>query len=270
MLSHNQLLKVSRDASLAAGQFIQEQVKNIGRLRIEQKSLNDFVSEVDRGAESIIRDAISTAFPGHSILGEELGSSGQTDSEYQWIIDPLDGTTNFLRGIPHYAVSIALSYQGKLAVGVVYDPAKGELFSAIAGAGAQLNGVRISCSPRPDLHGALLATGVPFSGKLLENLGMFTQAMENLLAENTSGVRRLGAAALDLAYVAAGRYDGFWEASLKPWDIAAGALIVKEAGGSVSDFHGGDNFLDSGNIVAAGESMHEAMTKLVGQAYDNW
>lgn len=273
------ILEVAKNAAIKAGHFIQDNASDIGELCIEQKSLNDFVSEVDRGSETIIREQIAHAFPSHSILGEEYGGSHGSDqstqpdcpeSDYQWIVDPLDGTTNFLRAIPHYAVSIAVRYKSELVVGVVYDPAKGELFSAIVDKGAQLNGKPILCSDLPSLRGSLLSTGVPYSGALLDNLGLFTQSMSDLLSQHTSGIRRMGAAALDLAYVAAGRYDGFWEAKLHPWDIAAGALIVREAGGLVSDFSAENAFLETGNIVAANADVHTAMVKIVGHAYQAW
>ncbi len=273
------IFEVAKEAALQAGHFIQSNVSGVDQLQIEQKSLNDFVSEVDRGSENIIRELITQAFPCHSILGEEYGTSyggrqyaehNDPESDYKWIVDPLDGTTNFLRGIPHYAVSIAVTYKSKPVVGVVYDPVKEELFSAIVDKGAQLNGKSILCRDLPTLQGSLLATGVPFSGPLLDNLGLFTRSLSDLLSQHTSGVRRLGAAALDLAYVAAGRYDGFWEAQLHPWDVAAGALIVREAGGIVSDFNNENTFLETGNIVAANADMHSAMVRIVGQAYQEW
>lgn len=263
----NTVFDVAKNAALQAGQFIQNGAGNLDQLHIEQKSINDFVSDIDKGAESIIREQISRAFPEHRILGEEFGTSGKASSSYQWIIDPLDGTTNFLRGIPHYAVSIAVTINEKLAVGVIYDPAKNELFSAISGEGATLNARPIACSKLTSVQGALLATGIPFSGNLLDKADMFSDAMLNLLNEQTSGIRRLGAAALDMAYVAAGRYDGFWEAGLKPWDIAAGALILQEAGGQVSDFSGKGDFLANGNVIASTKGMHGEMSKIVSDAY---
>ncbi len=264
-----EILNTAILAAQQAGASIQQGAERLqrGKITVEQKSLNDFVSEVDRDAEQIIRDCIAQAHPEHAILGEEYGDGGSLNADYLWIIDPLDGTTNFLRGIPHYAVSIAVQYLGKSQVGVVYDPVKNEMFIAVEGQGATLNHRPISVTNAKSLRGALLATGVPFSGKLLEELDQFTGAMTTLLQQQTSGIRRLGAAALDLAYVAAGRYDGFWEANLKPWDIAAGALIVQEAGGSVSDFGGQQGFLDSGNIVACPEGVHAEMCKIIGEAY---
>jgi len=262
-----EILDIATGAAKQAGEFIQLGANRRSTLNIEQKSLNDFVSDVDRGAEKIIRALVSEAFPEHAILGEEFGASNMQVSDYQWIIDPLDGTTNFLRGIPHYAVSIAVTFKSELFVGVVYDPAKDELFSAVKGQGARLNEQMIACSPSQSVAGSLLATGVPFSGELLTRIGLFTDAMTDLLQQQTSGIRRLGAAALDLAYVAAGRYDGFWESSLKPWDIAAGALIVQEAGGMVSDFNQAQDYLESGNIIASAAKMHMEMSEIIGAAY---
>lgn len=261
------LCTVAISAAREAGTFIQQGMRRRSSLNIEQKGLHDYVSEIDRGAEEIIRDRIQSAFPGHEVIGEEFGQLDSFNSDYQWIVDPLDGTTNFVRGIPHYAVSIAILYKDKLEVGVVYDPAKNELFSAIKGQGAWLNDTPIRSSGLKGVRSALLATGVPFSGVLLENIDMFTDSMVSLLSKQTSGIRRLGAAALDLAYVATGRYDGFWEANLKSWDIAAGALIVMEAGGVVSDFNGGVDYLVSGDIVASASGVHRDMLSEISKAY---
>lgn len=262
-----EFLKTAVEAAIKAGNYISAAANKIDHLEVTQKSLHDYVSEVDRTSETIISTLISTHFPDHSILGEEHGQQGRLDCEYQWIIDPLDGTTNFLRSIPHYAVSIAMLYQGEVHVGVVYDPIKKEMFCAQSGKGAFLNDKAISVSHRPSIKGALLATGIPFSGKNLDKLSIFTATMEDLLALQTSGIRRLGAAALDLAYIACGRYDGFWEANLQSWDIAAGALLVTEAGGVVSELDGSAGYLESGNIVAATNSVHRAMLDVTVNRY---
>jgi len=242
------ILDVAIQAAGTAGAMIQEAARDLSGLKIEQKSLNDYVSDVDRRAENIIRRHIEEAFPRHQMLGEEFGLQGANGSEYQWIVDPLDGTTNFLRSIPHYAVSIAVLKNKQIEYAVVFDPAKNELFTAVRGDGAYLNGERFFVNARPSIEGALLSTGIPFNGETLANVDAFTSAMTLLLQKKTSGIRRLGAAALDLAYVAAGRYDGFWEANLQKWDIAAGVLLVSEAGGLVSDFNGQSDFLESGNV----------------------
>lgn len=261
------LLSVAIQVATDAGTYIARSASEIGQLNIIEKSLHDYVSEVDRNAEKIIRSLILKEFPSHTILGEEYGSGGGCDTDYKWIVDPLDGTTNFLRSIPHYAVSIGIEYNNELTIGVVYDPAKEDLFYAQKGKGAFLNKTRISVSQKSSIDGALLATGVPFNGKNLEEISSFTSTMEGLLAFHTSGIRRLGAAALDLAYIACGRYDGFWEANLQPWDIAAGVLLVTEAGGIVSDLNGGDEYLSSGNILAANQHVHKPMLSITNKYY---
>jgi len=252
----SKLLETAIKAARKAGSSIMTAADYVSDIRVEEKSLHDFVSQVDRNSEAIIADIVKSTYPDHCFLGEEFGSSGDQSSEYQWIVDPLDGTTNFLREIPHFAVSIAISRYGKIQHGVVFDPSKNELFTASRGCGAYLNGNSIQVKEKTEFKGSLLATGVPYSGRQLAEIVAFTTTMEALLAQQTCGIRRLGAAALDLAYVAVGRYDGFWEASLQPWDIAAGALIVEEAGGKVSDFAGSDGYLSSGDIVAASEQVY--------------
>ncbi len=239
------MLNIAIRAAHAAGDYISRQVNNIPNLEIETKSINDFVTRVDRQAETRIIETLLKAFPEHSILAEESGEYG--DSEYQWIIDPLDGTTNFLHGFPHFAVSIALSHNGKLEQAVIYDPMKQELFTASRGDGAMLNNRRMRVSKLINTDGALLGTGFPFRHK--ENFELF-QAQFAEFFKSASDIRRAGSAALDLAYVAAGRLDGFWEMGLQSWDMAAGALIIREAGGLVGDFQGNDGYLQSGEIVA--------------------
>jgi myo-inositol-1(or 4)-monophosphatase len=239
------MLNIAVRAAHAAGDYISRQVNNIPNLEIEQKSPNDFVTHVDRQAEQRIIDTLLKAFPDHSILAEESGQHG--DSEYQWIIDPLDGTTNFLHGFPHFAVSIALSHNGKIEQAVVYDPMKQELFTASKGAGATLNNRRIRVSRPVNIQGALLGTGFPFREK--QHLPAFQSMFADFFTQ-AGDIRRAGSAALDLAYVAAGRLDAFWEIGLKPWDMAAGTLIIREAGGLVGDFSGNERYLETGNIVA--------------------
>jgi len=258
---------VAEQAARAAGALIQQSVHSISTLSIQQKSLHDYVSEVDRGAEKIIVETILSAFPEHQILGEEYGHQGGHSQQYCWIIDPLDGTTNFLRSIPHYAVSIAVLKDDELIHGVVYDVAKGEFFCATRGGGAFLNTKAIGVSHRNYIEGSLLATGVPYSGENLAQIDPFTQTMVGLLGLQTSGIRRLGAAALDLAYVAAGRYDGFWEANLMAWDIAAGVLLVQEAGGLVAALDGGETFMQNGNILAATPGVFSDMLKVTSVNY---
>lgn len=254
-------------AAKMAGKLIQKGAEDLSLLNIEQKSLHDYVSEIDRNSEAAIYDLVAQAFPEHAFVGEEFGTVGDQQAEFTWIVDPLDGTTNFLRGIPHYAVSIAVVVGDHIQHAVIFDPAKGDLFTASLAGGAFLNGKPIQVSNCQSIRGGLLATGVPFSGQLLENLDSFTATMEGMLAHHTSGIRRLGSAALDLAYVAAGRYDGYWEASLNSWDIAAGVLIVQEAGGRVTDFVGADNYLKTGNIVAASPGLMDDMIRITSACY---
>ena len=263
------ILEVAISAAKSAGEFIQKSAQNLSSIKVEQKSLHDYVSEVDRGAEKIITKRILSSFDGHQILGEEYGSQGIDEAQWQWVIDPLDGTTNFLRSIAHYAVSIAVLKDGVVEHGVIFDPTKNEMFTASRGKGATLNGLPINVSSSAVNKGGLLATGIPFGGQNLEGVDVFSDVMVDLLKLQTSGIRRLGAAALDLAYVAAGRYEGFWESNLKLWDIAAGVLLVQEAGGSVSDLGGKQNHLNSGDVLAASLGYYEQMLSVCKSHYGN-
>jgi myo-inositol-1(or 4)-monophosphatase len=241
------MLNIAIRAAHKAGDFIVRKINKLPDLKVEVKALNDFVSEVDRQAEGLIIEELLKAFPKHGILAEESGViDGQ--EEYRWIIDPLDGTTNYLHGFPHYAVSIACEHEGRLIHAAIYDPFKQELFAASRGDGATLNNRRIRVGSLKTAQGALLATGFPFRHP--EQLDDFLKTFSAFFSK-ASDVRRAGSAALDLAYVAAGRLDGYWESDLEAWDIAAGALIVREAGGLVTDFKGDTNYLDNGQVVAA-------------------
>lgn len=251
------ILNVACRAATRAGDIITRHMQQTDRLTIEKKSENDYVSEIDRMAEDDIIQTIRKFYPSHAILGEESGFIGDND-EYLWIIDPLDGTTNFLHGFPQFSVSIAVLHNGKLMHGAIYDPMRQELFSASRGAGAQLNNRRIRVSEQRTLDQSLLATGFPFRD--FEHLDVYMETLKTFM-KATSGIRRPGSAALDLAWTAMGRVDGFWEFKLNSWDIAAGTLIVQEAGGLVCDFAGGENFLNSGNIVAANPKLLAAMMK---------
>jgi len=266
----NMYASIAESAARVAGDYIQSRAADISDLLIEQKSLNDYVSEVDRQSEQMIFDIIRAEFPEHCFLGEEFGSSGISQADYQWIVDPLDGTTNFLRGIPHYAVSIALQFKGEIIQASVYDPSKNDMFSATKGHGASLNGRSIKVSAATTIKGGLYATGIPFNGLSLENLGCFTDCVEEVLNRQTAGIRRLGSAALDLAYVAAGRYDGYWEANLQPWDIAAGLLLVKEAGGVIRDLSGAEGYLQNGHILAACPGAFDDLLEISVKAYSQW
>jgi myo-inositol-1(or 4)-monophosphatase len=209
---------------------------------------------VDRAAETAIIQELRGKFPNHAILAEESGAHG--GNEFEWIIDPLDGTTNYLHGFPQWSVSVGLRVRGRMEVGVVYDPLHEELFTAERGGGAQLNDRRLRVSERRSLDGALIGTGIPFREQ--GHLEVYLQMLRAMI-EETAGIRRPGSAALDFAYVAAGRLDGFWELNLAPWDFAAGALLVAEAGGTVTDLAGGERFFDTCNVVAGGLKVHRAM-----------
>ena len=239
-------LNIAVKAARRAASIITRASTQLDLLTVNTKSPNDFVTEVDRAAEQAIIEVLRDAFPGHGILAEESGESGP-ESEFTWIIDPLDGTTNFIHGLPQYAVSIAQTKNGVLEHAVVYDPNTNEMFTASRGAGAFLNDRRIRVSRRTRLNEALIGTGFPF--RQFDNVDAYL-AMFKELTQKTAGIRRPGAAALDLAYVAAGRLDGFWEMGLSPWDMAAGVLLIQEAGGLVSDLSGEGNHLTTGNVVA--------------------
>lgn len=257
------MLTIALRAARQAGKHILRSSDRLEHITVSEKQTNDYVTEVDQAAEHIIISQLRKTYPDHSFLGEESGH--QTgNSDYCWIIDPLDGTTNFIRGIPHYAVSIACQYQGKLEHAVVYNPVTGEEFTASRGRGAQLNGRRIRVTSHAQLNGALLGTGIPFRQHQHERMPGYLAALGEL-ASQTAGVRRAGSAALDLAYVAAGRFDAFWEMGLQPWDMAAGVLLVQEAGGLVSDFNGGHHFMDSGNIVCGNPKCFKLVLKTVSQ-----
>ncbi len=245
-------------AARAGGRVLTRYADRIDTLKIESKQRNDFVSEVDRAAEQAIIEVIRQAYPDHAILAEESGSHAGND--FQWIIDPLDGTTNYLHGFPQFAVSIALTHKGELQNGVVYDPARDELFHASRGQGAFLEDRRIRVTQCRTIKGALLGTGIPFRD--LTHADAYFGMLRDLIVDS-AGIRRPGSAALDFAYLAAGRLDGFWEIGLSAWDFAAGALLVLEAGGMVSDLSGGNDFLKTGNVVAANPHLHQALLQCI-------
>ncbi len=255
------MLTIAVRAARSAGDIILRSADNLDRIQVDQKSKNDFTSEVDRNAEQEIIKIIRTAFPDHGFLAEESGE--QIGNDYVWVIDPLDGTTNFLHGFPQYAVSIALKIKGKLEVGVVYDPLRDELFTASRGGGAMLNNRRLRVTKQNSLRGALIGTGFPF--KKQEHLDAYLQ-MFRAICIDAAGIRRAGAAALDLAYVAAGRLDGFWEIGLHEWDMAAGVLLIQEAGGVVTDFSFNDNYLESGNLIAGNPRMQQFIYQAIQPA----
>ena len=244
------MLTIAIKAARRAGGVINRGARNLDALAVREKAANDYVSEVDKESEQTIIRTLLEAYPKHSILAEESGAinagSGDKKSDYQWIIDPLDGTTNFLHGFPQYAVSIALMHKEVVTQAVIYDPVHNDLFTASRGRGAYLNDKRLRTSKRNALSKALLGTGFPF--REFTNVDAYLAMFRDLM-QKTAGVRRAGAATLDLAYVAAGRLDGFWELGLKPWDIAAGSLLITEAGGLVGDLEGNSGYLESGHIV---------------------
>ena len=251
-------LNIAIRAARSAGKLLLRYSDRVDQIKYESKGRNDFVSDMDRAAEAAIVQELRNRFPHHAILAEEGGEQGR--SEFRWIIDPLDGTTNYLHGFPQYAVSIALEHKGQLECGVVYDPLREELFTAARGQGAQLNDRKIRVSNRPSLEGALIGTGFPFRDQ--RHIDAYLRMFKDMTLA-TAGLRRPGSASLDLAYVAAGRTDGFWELGLSPWDCAAGALLILEAGGTITDLAGGTRFLDTGNMVAGNLRIHRAMLDLI-------
>jgi len=255
------MLNIAIKAAREAGRIINRASLDLEALTVSRKGPGDFVSEVDHAAEAAIIDTLLTAYPGHAILAEESGRArGAKDSDYVWIIDPLDGTTNFLHGLPTYAISIALAFRGKVEQAVVYDPARNDLFMASKGRGAFLNDKRLRVSRRTQLADALLGTGFPFRAG--DDFEQYIDVLRTLMPA-CAGLRRPGAAALDLCYVAAGWYDGFFEWGLSPWDAAAGALIVTEAGGLVGNFTGEPDYLYQHEIVAGSPRIYGQLVKLL-------
>ncbi len=240
------MLNIAIRAARKAGNHIAKSLEKTDSIEVSSKGLNDLVTNIDKEAEAIIVDSIKSSYPEHCFAGEELGVIEGRDKECQWIIDPLDGTSNFVRGLPHYAVSIALKMRGRIEVACVYDPMRNELFTATRGQGAQLNSQRIRASQPRDLTGTTIATGFPY--KAPQHTESYMKVLGSVFTD-CADIRRTGSAALDLCYVAAGRVDGFFELGLKPWDIAAGDLIAREAGAICTDFTGNTNYLSSGNIV---------------------
>ncbi len=257
------MLNVAIKAARAAGAIINRAALDVESVRISQKQINDFVTEVDHASEKIIIETLLTAYPGHGILAEESGSEfGAKDSEFVWIIDPLDGTTNFIHGFPVYCVSIALAVRGKVEQAVIFDPSRNDLFTATKGRGAYMNERRIRVSKRTQLKDCLISTGFPFRPG--DNFKSYLNMMSDVM-QRTAGLRRPGAAALDLAYVAAGFADGFFESGLSIWDVAAGSLLVTEAGGLVGNFTGEADFLDQRECLAASPRIYGQLVPLLGK-----
>jgi myo-inositol-1(or 4)-monophosphatase len=255
------MLNIAVKAARAAGSIINRAALDLDAIKVGNKGVNDFVSEVDHAAEAAIIDTLLEAYPGHGILAEESGRErGAKDSDFVWIIDPLDGTTNFLHGFPVYAVSIALAYRGVVQQACVYDPTRNDLFIASRGRGAFLNDRRLRVSKRTRLSDSLIGTGFPF--RRGDNFKRYLKMFEEVM-QNCAGLRRPGAAALDLCYVAAGYYDGFFETGLNPWDVAAGSLIVTEAGGLIGNFTGESDFLFQREIVAGNPRVYGQLVTLL-------
>ncbi|PTQ72699.1 inositol monophosphatase family protein [Celeribacter persicus] len=256
-------LNVMIKAARAAGRSLVKDFREVENLQVSSKGAGDFVSKADIRAEEIIRETLMEARPNYGWTGEESKPVEGKDPTRRWIVDPLDGTTNFLHGLPHWAISIALEHKGEIVSAVVFDPAKGELFWAEKGAGAWMNDTRIRVSGRTKMIESIFATGLPFGGR-----GDLPETLRDLarLLPATAGVRRWGAAALDLAYVAAGRYDGFWERRLNAWDMAAGVLLVKEAGGFVEGIHPEDNPVESGEVICGNEALFERFAAVIRSA----
>ena len=260
-LALHPMLNVAVKAARAAGSIINRAALDVERLQITAKGVNDFVTEVDQAAERAIIETLLTAYPGHAILAEESGRQhGAKHSEYLWIIDPLDGTTNFIHGLPVYAVSIALAFRGKVEQAVVYDPSRNDLFFASKGRGSFLNDRRLRVSKRIRIADALIGTGFPF--RKGDNLARYMKMMEAVMSQ-CAGLRRPGAAALDLCYVAAGWYDGFFETGLSPWDVAAGSLMITEAGGLIGNFTGESDFLYQREVVAGCPKIYGQLVQML-------
>ena len=256
------LLNTAIRAARRAGSVISRASLDLESITVSTKRQNDFVTEVDRAAEQVIVEMITKAYPDHGILAEESGASGAKAADFVWVIDPLDGTTNFIHGFPQYAVSIGIQHRGVLQHGCIFDPNRNELFTASRGRGAFLNDRRIRVSGTAGLRDALIGTGFPYRDG--QDLERYT-AMFADVTQNTTGMRRAGAAALDLAFVACGRLDGFWEMGLAPWDMAAGALMVMEAGGLVSDLASGEAYLGSGEIVCGTPKVFSPLLQLLSK-----
>lgn len=257
-MSIHPMLNIAIQAARNASRIILRYIDRLDSITVTEKSRNDLVTEVDRYSEEEIVSTIEKSYPDHSILAEESGLKKR--NKFCWVIDPIDGTTNYVHGIPHYAISIAMKNADKLEIAVIYDPIRDELFTASAGGGARLNNRRIRVSNVIKLESALIGTGFPF--REMQNFDDYLKIFSTILPK-AAGIRRAGSAALDLAYVASGRFDGFWESGLGEWDMAAGALIIKEAGGMVSDYKAGSDYLINGDIIAGNPKIFSALLELI-------
>ena len=262
-MARSAILNVMVQAATKAGRSLARDFGEVQNLQVSLKGPGDYVSQADRKAEDIIFAELSRARPGYAFLMEERGAVAGEDDQHRWIVDPLDGTTNFLHGIPLFAISIALERDGELVAGLIYNPASNETFTAERGKGAFLNDRRIRVAVRTELADCVIVTGIPHRGK--PDKEIFLNEMRAVMS-SSAGIRRTGAAALDLAWVAAGRFDGFWERNLRPWDLAAGIVILREAGGFVSDADGKDKMLATGSVVAGNETIQRTLLKLLKTA----
>jgi myo-inositol-1(or 4)-monophosphatase len=259
-MARSAILNVMVRAAMKAARGLQRDFGEVEQLQVSRKGPADFVSAADQRAEEVIRAELEKSRPGYSFLMEESGASSGSDPQHRWIVDPLDGTTNFLHGIPLFAISIALERQGRLMAGVVYNPISDELFTAERGSGAYLNDRRLRVAARANMAESVIATGTPHHGR--GDHSLYMGELGRVLPE-VAGMRRCGAAALDLAWVAAGRFDGFWERDLSPWDMAAGLVLIREAGGFATDLDGGDAMFDKGHIAAGNEAVHRQLISLL-------
>lgn len=257
------MLTIAIEAAKEAGKFLKYSVGRVKNIEMKQGEERNLVSEIDKGSEERIINIIKRRYPSHAILAEESGASNSS-SDYKWVIDPLDGTTNFLHGLPVFCVTIGIEYKGEIVAGVVYDPNLDELFTAEKGSGAFLNGKRMKVTSASKLIDSLLVTGFPYD--IAQNPDNAIGHFVNFLVEG-QGLRRLGSAALDLSYVAAGRFDGFWEVNLNPWDMAAGVLFVREAGGKVTDFVGGESTIYKKQVLATNGIIHDAMLNVLSKGF---
>ncbi len=262
-MPHSAIINVMIKAAYRAGRSLKHDLGEVENLQVSLKGPRNFVTAADRRAEEIVREELSKARPDYGFLGEEGGARAGPDKSHRWIVDPLDGTTNFLHGIPHFAVSIALERNGVIVAGLTYNPANDDLFVAERGKGAFLNDRRIRVAARSRLEEAVVACGLPHSGR-----GDLALARREIAAaqRNFAGLRRFGAATLDLAWIAAGRFDAYWERDLSPWDLAAGTLLVREAGGFISDLGGGEAILSKGQVAAGNDTMHRELLRLLKEA----
>jgi myo-inositol-1(or 4)-monophosphatase len=260
---HSAILNVMIKAARRAGRSLKRDLGEVEQLQVSLKGPRNFVTAADHRAEAILREELAKARPDYGFLGEESGAHPGTDKTHRWIVDPLDGTTNFLHGIPHFAIAIALERSGAIVAGLIYNPANDEMFVAERGKGAFLNDRRIRVAARQRLADAVVGCGLPHYGR-----GDLALARSEIAAAQRAfaGLRRYGAATLDLAWVATGRLDAFWERDLSPWDLAAGSILVREAGGFISDLDGGDAILSKGNVVAGNETMHRELLQLLREA----